>query len=59
MRLLAALVIAVALSGCANPRYTSYDPCIECGEGWTFIPNERFAAQREWQRLEAKHKANQ
>jgi hypothetical protein len=26
--------------------YKTYDPCIRCGEGWSFIPNERFAAQK-------------
>jgi len=48
------IVVALSLSACAstNPLpewtgstnvndygYKSYDPCIRCGEGWTFLPN--------------------
>lgn len=29
-----------------NPRYASYDPCFQCGEGWGIqIPNKRFEDQ--------------
>jgi hypothetical protein len=50
--------ITLMLAGCAsapewtglkNPYtigYKDHDPCIKCGEGWSFIPNERFAAQK-------------
>lgn len=42
------LVLAVAVAGCANPRYgyKSYDPCIKCGEKWDQFPNEPFEAQK-------------
>jgi hypothetical protein len=48
------LVALIGLSGCAgssglpewigdqNPNrhgYTSYDPCIRCGQGWIILPN--------------------
>jgi|TARA_B100000497_G_C7367770_1_gene237406 hypothetical protein len=43
------IVAALLLSACQSPYtygYKEYDPCITCGEGWSFIPNERFAAQK-------------
>jgi len=58
MKYIILLLGASILSGCSsssewigiqNPYtvgYKHYDPCIKCGEGWTFIPNERFIAQK-------------
>lgn len=47
------IIVSIGLSGCAatGPEwagsgnvntygYKSYDPCIRCGEGWTFLPNQ-------------------
>jgi hypothetical protein len=50
-KLVCTLLMLLAVSGCStakhlgetafpNPRtygYTSYDPCIRCGEGWIFL----------------------
>ena len=49
------LIATLLLTGCSstgwlftNDRagYTSYDPCIRCGEKWVQLPNERFQAQK-------------
>ena len=38
-------LLSVFLSGCLATGqsktygYKSYDPCIRCGEGWTFLPH--------------------
>ena len=54
MKHLAALVVIISLTGCANWEknpasewiipsqrvgYTDYDPCIRCGEHWRQLPN--------------------
>ena len=45
MRTLIVLAL-VTLTGCSTldnhsrVGYRDYDPCIRCGEGWTFLPNE-------------------
>lgn len=45
MRFIVAVLTLALLTGCGGiyakktPHgYTSYDPCITCGEGWIFIP---------------------
>jgi len=44
-RLLLMAVIVLTISACMGPSgrygYKSYDPCIRCGEGWTFIPHSQ------------------
>jgi Pyruvate/2-oxoacid:ferredoxin oxidoreductase delta subunit len=51
------LATIIALSGCSStiPKevfgikgpaygYKDYDPCIRCGEGWTFMPNKAISS---------------
>jgi len=42
-RLILIISVSFILSGCLGHGktygYKSYDPCIRCGEGWTFLPN--------------------
>jgi len=39
------MCLALTMSACNTLNqsktygYKSYDPCIRCGEGWTFLPN--------------------
>ena len=37
------------ITGVGNTRmgYTSYDPCIRCGESWTMLPNSAVAASND------------
>jgi hypothetical protein len=42
------LILAFVASGCmatAPYGYRDYDPCISCGENWSFYPNETGGAQ--------------
>jgi hypothetical protein len=58
MKFVFVILSVSVISGCSNSPewaqihnpnsygYKKHDPCITCGEGWSFIPNERFAAQK-------------
>jgi len=58
------IVTALSTTGCSSLKdavvtankhhygYTSYDPCIRCGESWTMLPNTPMAA------LKPKHSKN-
>ena len=42
------LILAFVVSGCMKTApygYRDYDPCISCGENWSFYPNETGGAQ--------------
>lgn len=61
MSRLLVLVLASALSGCANTEWLLADeryglrpgdPCVRCGEKIMQLPNQPFEAQIRWQRGE-------
>ena len=60
-----ALTATLAVSGCSSlpetitgagnthTGYTSYDPCIRCGESWVVLPNQYMNALRTKERWDA------
>ena len=55
LRVLVILSAGLMLSGCLGasvPKgYVSSDPCIRCGQGWQFMPNEPNASIRNAERV--------
>jgi len=64
--LLVSLLLSVtAVTGCSSlpetitgtgnhyPGYTSYDPCVRCGESWQKLPNQYMNALRTKERWDA------
>jgi|TARA_B100001287_G_scaffold276816_1_gene289713 hypothetical protein len=59
LRVLVILSAGLMLSGCLGasvPKgYVSSDPCIRCGQGWQFMPNEPNASIRNAERVGFKY----
>ena len=59
LRVLVILSAGLVLSGClatSVPKgYVSSDPCIRCGQGWQFMPNEPNASIRNAERIGFKY----
>ena len=46
-------------SGNHYPGYTSYDPCIRCGESWVVLPNEYMNALKTKERWDAEREGRE
>ena len=70
--LLVSLLLSVtAVTGCSSlpetitgtgnhyPGYTSYDPCIRCGESWVILPNEYMNALKTKERWDAEREGRE
>ena len=65
LRTISLLIAVTAVTGCSSlpetitgagnhyPGYTSYDPCIRCGESWQKLPNQYMNALRTKERWDA------
>jgi len=70
--LLVSLLLSVtAVTGCSSlpetitgtgnhyPGYTSYDPCVRCGESWQKLPNQYMNALRTKERWDAEREGRE
>lgn len=50
MKLMVLMMVLALCSACAFDNHSraglrDYDPCVRCGEGWTFLPNEALVVK--------------
>jgi hypothetical protein len=65
------LIAVTAVTGCSSlpetitgtgnhyPGYTSYDPCVRCGESWQKLPNQYMNALRTKERWDAEREGRE
>ena len=71
LRNLLLLITVTAITGCSSlpeavtgsgnqyPGYTSYDPCIRCGESWVVLPNQYMNALKTKERWDAEREGRE